>query len=66
MKRNIIEALQDKNNAMRISFYYRWLVGDGYGGWIVYEAKRYAKKSTVVIETKDEAEAVSALLDSER
>lgn len=61
----IIEALQDKDNMIRVSCGDRWLVGDGDGSWIVYEAKRYAKKTTVVYEGFIESSAVAALLEED-
>jgi len=48
---------------LRISNGDRWLCGDGIGGWIVYERKRYAHSTTVVLETTDEDTAIEALLD---
>ena len=62
---NISTALQDKNNSIRISCGYRWLVGDGVGGWIVYEHKYHARNSTIVIETQDEEKAVSELISDD-
>jgi hypothetical protein len=62
----ITEALLDKNNRLRISDGYRWLVGNNDGdGWIVYEHLPYARKSTIVCETTDEDVAVDALLNNE-
>lgn len=61
---NIVQALQDKDNQLRISgSYNRWMCGDGKGGWIVYERRRHARNTTVVCETKSEDKAIEALLD---
>lgn len=62
---NIIEALQNKDNCSRISIGDRWLCGNGNGGWIVYESKPCARKTTVLCETTFEEVAVAALLDSQ-
>lgn len=61
----IIEALQNKDNLLRITCGWRWLCGDGEGGWVVYEHPYHAKKSKVVCQTEDESAAVRALLDDE-
>ena len=60
---NIVQALQDKDNQLRISGYNRWMCGDGKGGWIVYGRKRNARNTTTVCETKSEDKAIEALLD---
>ncbi len=61
---NIVQALQDKDNQLRISgSYNRWIVGNGKGGWIVYERKRNAKRTTVVLETSSEDQAIRELLE---
>lgn len=47
----------------RLSIEDSWLVyNDISRMWVVYNHKRYAKKSTVIIETEDEEEAVRALI----
>lgn len=61
----IIEVLQDNDANLRISNGNRWLVGDGNGGWIVYDRSRYARNSIIVIETTDESLAIQALLDED-
>jgi hypothetical protein len=61
----IIEALQDKDNRLRLTNFERWLVGDGEGRWTVYERKAYAKKTTVVYEGFIESSAVAALLEED-
>ena len=62
---NIIEALQDQDNRLRISAGNRWLCGNGQGGWIVYERKPYAKNTATIIDTSDEHFAVKHLLEVE-
>ena len=59
----IIEALQEKSNRLRISDGYHWLVGNGDGGWIVYERKP-SKRTRVLIETSDEDAAIETLLEN--
>jgi hypothetical protein len=59
----IIETLQRKNNRLRIEDGYRWLIGDGDGGWIVYEYTPRSQEVTIIIETESESEAVLALLE---
>jgi hypothetical protein len=61
---NIIEALQDKNNRLRISDGCHWLVWDEDEGWIVYERRPYARKTTVIIKTRNETDAIAALLEN--
>ena len=57
------EALQ--NHDLRISANNgRWLCGDGDGTWVVYERKPYAKKTTIIISTRDEEAALKVLLDA--
>lgn len=60
---NIIQALQNKNNNLRISYGSRWLVGDGNDGWIIYERTHGAKKTKTIIETGSEELAVEKLLE---
>lgn len=59
---DIIEALKNKDEGLRITNGFRWLVCDYNGQWIVYERLPYKKKTTVVIETEDEELAVQKLL----
>jgi hypothetical protein len=61
----IVDALQDKDNRLRLTNFERWLVGDGEGGWTVYERKAYARKSTVVYDGFIESSAVAALLEED-
>ena len=58
----ITDALQDKDNLLRISNGDRWLCGDGENGWIVYERKPYSRHTTIVLETISEDDAVESLL----
>ena len=59
----IIELLKKDDNCLYINNNERWLVFDGsYNTFIVYEHKRYAKKTTIIIETDNEDEAVEALM----
>ena len=58
----IAEALQSRKYNLRVSNGARRLVGDN-GKWVIYERKPYAKKTTVVIETHDEDEAVRLLVE---
>ncbi len=60
---NIVKALQSKDNCLRISCGDRWLCGDGKGGFVVYENKPYARKTTIVCETITETVAVDALIE---
>lgn len=60
---NIQEALRD--TMIRLSNGSRWLVRDMDGTYIVYEHEYGRKKSTLIIETKDEEQAVAALLKME-
>lgn len=57
----IVEMLQSDDGLARVTCGWRWLCGDGFGNWTVYERKPHAKKTQVVIETKDEARAVACL-----
>lgn len=61
----IIEALQEKDNRLRLTNFERWLVGDGEGGWTVYERKAYAKKTIVVYKGFIETSAIAALLEED-
>jgi hypothetical protein len=62
MKMTIVEALQDKSTGLRINNYHRWLCWDTKGYWVVYERPYKAKRTTIVIETTDEEEAIKELL----
>ena len=57
---NIVEWLKSENANARVSIGWRWLVWDGC--WEVYERKYSAKKTTLIIATANEEEAVAALL----
>lgn len=57
----IQEALRD--TMIRLSNGSRWLVREMDGTYIVYEREYGRKKSTLVIETKEEEKAVAALLE---
>ena len=60
----IIEALKSSDSQLRINNVSRWLVFDVfYNGFIVYEHKRYAKKTTIIIKTGNEDEAVAVLTE---
>ena len=59
---DIIEALKNKDEGLRITNGFRWLICDDNGQWVVYERMPYKKKTTVVIETEDEELAVQKLL----
>jgi len=59
---SIIELLQEKDTVARLSCTPRWMVGDGRGGWIVFEHKYRAKNVNIILETNDESAAVEALL----
>jgi hypothetical protein len=59
---DIIEALKNKDEGLRVSNGFRWLVSDDNGQWIVYERMPYKKKTMKVIETEDEELAVKMLL----
>jgi hypothetical protein len=60
---NIIEALQNKDNRLRVSAGTRWLVWDEtQARWTVYERREFARRTDVVCETTDEDKAVDALI----
>lgn len=54
----ISEFLRETNGS-RITFKFRWLVWDE--AWIVYERLPYKKRSTKIIETMVEENAIAAL-----
>ena len=58
----IVEALKKRGTYLRVSNINRWLVFND-DIFIVYEHKRYAKKTTIIIETSDEDKAVEALMN---
>ena len=57
---NVYILLEDTN--ARITFGNRWLVFDTDEGWTVYERKYNAKRTTVILQTKCEEDAVNALI----
>ena len=60
----IVEALKSSFGQLYVGNDDRWLVfNDFYDTFIVYGHKRYAKKTTVIIETSDEDKAVEALTE---
>ena len=59
---DIIEALKTQFS-VRLSNGHRWLVWNDNGFWSVYERKPYARKTTTLIETTDEAQAVEILIE---
>ncbi|MDD5013585.1 MAG: hypothetical protein PHW73_00600 [Atribacterota bacterium] len=61
----IIELLKSEES-VRITLGSRWLVYDTYSKqWEVFEHKPYHKKTTHVLQTENEQEAVASLLDAE-
>jgi hypothetical protein len=60
---SIIEALQDEDNNLRVCHGWRWLVGDCFGGWIVYERKPYYRKTKIIFTGENEYEAIFHLLN---
>ena len=48
----------------RIEYGNRWLINE-IGDWIVYEHKRYARNSQIIITTTDEDKAIRALLGND-
>ncbi len=64
---NIISALM-KVGGIRLYYGNKWLVysGNEYGSeWTVYQHKYKAKKSTVLIKTQMQEEAIKVLCDDE-
>ena len=59
----IIELLKDENLMARVSIGWRWLVWDD--AWEVYERRYGARKTTLVLTTESETEAVAALLEDD-
>ena len=59
----IVDLLESEDFNARIVCNDRWLCGNSNGSFTVYEHKHYAKKTTVVLETKDEELAVRALTE---
>jgi len=60
---NILDALKNKTiHDLRLSHGNRWLYWDG-KKFIVQEYKPYQRHSTIVAETENEEDAVSALLE---
>ena len=65
MSSAIIEILKNEEFNVRLSAHYRrWMSWDG-REWVVYERKMYAKRSTVITRTKNEQDAVNALVYEE-
>ena len=56
---NIIEALQITD--IRLTNYDKWLLFNN-GNWCVYQKKKHAKNTVILIETMFEEEAVKQLL----
>jgi len=56
---DLYHLLNDTN--ARITLGNRWLVYNIDEGWTVYEAKPYAKKSKIIIQTDIEEDAIGAL-----
>ena len=59
----IYDLLKKEN--CRISYNSRWLVLDEYG-WTVYENKPYAKRTKIIVQTKDENKAIGYLLGKDK
>lgn len=63
---NIIEALKDENENLRISNGSRWLYWDTVLElWTVQERKPYAKRTTILYHGVDEQAAVAFFLGKE-
>lgn len=57
------EALKLKGSEMRVTCGYRWMLFSSFDvQWIVYEHTPRQKNTKIVIMTKDESEAVTALI----
>ena len=62
---NIIEALKNKDNNLRVSNGTKWLVwndDEDEPQWVVYSRPHGTRKTRVEMATKYEAEAVNALV----
>lgn len=57
---NIYNLLSDSNT--RITIGDRWLIFDTNGDWIVYECKKYQKRTRLVLQTQNEDAAIKELL----
>jgi hypothetical protein len=60
-KSPIIEALKSDHD-IRITYGFRWMYYSSNMGWIVREKKRRERRSTVLIKTQNESEAVGVLV----
>jgi len=60
----IVEALKSSYGQLYVGNNDRWLVFDDfYDTFVVYGHKKYAKKTTIIIETGNEDEAVETLMN---
>jgi hypothetical protein len=60
----IVKAMKDEENSdIRLSHSGNWMYWDDSGNqWVVRTSTRYGRKTTVLIETTSESEAITALL----